>query len=92
LDVFTHLQMTGEFMAKKETTGGFEASLARLEKIVAELEQGDIELEKSLKLYEEGAKLIELCRKQLGEAQLRIEKIRPKEGGGLATEPMEEKE
>ena len=69
---------------------GFEAGMKRLEQIVAELEKGNIDLEKSLKLYEEGAALIESCRKQLAETQLRIEKIRPKEGGELGTEPMEE--
>ncbi len=77
-------------MAKSQGLG-FEAGMKRLEQIVAELEKGNIDLEKSLKLYEEGAGLIESCRKQLAETQLRIEKIRPKEGGELATEAMEEK-
>jgi exodeoxyribonuclease VII small subunit len=77
-------------MAKSQGQG-FEANMKRLEQIVAELEKGNIDLEKSLKLYEEGATLIESCRKQLAETQLRIEKIRPKEGGELATETMEEK-
>ena len=45
-------------------------------------------MDKSLKLYEEGAKLIEACRKQLTEAETRIEKIRPK-GDQLETEPFE---
>jgi exodeoxyribonuclease VII small subunit len=75
-------------MAAKEAKGGFEAGIKRLEQIVAELEKGDIELEKSLKLFEEGAKLIEACRKQLAEAQTRIEKLKPA-GGALAEEPFE---
>jgi exodeoxyribonuclease VII small subunit len=74
-------------MAKQEKQG-FEANIKRLEQMVAGLEKGDVELEASLKLYEEGAKLIEQCRKQLAEAETRIEKIRPK-GDRLETEPFE---
>jgi len=80
-------------MAKKDETPpekkpAFEVSLKRLEKIVADLEKGDIELEQSLKLYEEGAKLIASCRSQLQEAETRIEALRPA-AEGLAAEPME---
>ena len=82
-------------MAKKdegaEKKPGFEVSLKRLERIVADLEKGDIELEQSLKLYEEGAKLIAACRSQLEEAETRIEKLRPT-ADGLAAEPMEPEE
>jgi len=74
-------------MAKKAKVS-FESNIKRLEQIVAGLEEGDVELDKSLKLYEEGAKLIEACRKQLAEAETRIEKIRPKDDG-LETEPFE---
>lgn len=76
-------------MAKrKEPAAGFEASLKRLERIVAELEKGDIDLEKSLKLYEEGAKLIEALRRQLADSETRIEKLRSA-GDGLQSEPFE---
>jgi exodeoxyribonuclease VII small subunit len=78
-------------MARKETKGGFEANLQRLEQIVAELEKGEIDLERSLKLYEEGAGLIAACRKQLTEAETRIEKLRPT-AEGLAAEPFEGEE
>jgi len=67
---------------------GFETNMKRLEKIVEELEKGDIELEKSLDLYEQGAKLIEACRKQLTEAETRVEKLRPA-GDGLEAEPLD---
>jgi len=67
---------------------GFEANLKRLEQIVEQLEKGDIDLEKSLELYEQGAKLTEACRKQLQEAETRIEKLRPV-GDGLDAEPLE---
>ena len=82
-------------MAKKtesaEKKPGFEAGIQRLEKIVAELEKGDIELEQSLKLYEEGAGLIAACRKQLEEAETRIETLRST-ADGLAAEPLEAEE
>ena len=75
----------------KEEKAGFEGNLKRLEQIVGELEKGNADLEKSLKLYEEGAKLIESCRKQLAEAETRIEKLRATTEG-LVGEAMEEAE
>ena len=78
-------------MPKKQAKATFETNLKRLEAIVAELEKEEVDLEKSLKLYEEGAKLIEACQKQLAEAETRIEKLRPT-AEGLATEPVEPEE
>ena len=51
----------------------FEESLERLEQILKELERGDIPLERSLQLFEEGMKLSGACRKELDEAEGRIE-------------------
>ena len=51
----------------------FEESLERLEQILKELERGDIPLERSLQLFEEGMKLSAACRKELDEAEGRIE-------------------
>ncbi len=53
----------------------FEAALARLEEIVRRLESGDVGLEESIKIYEEGMKLKSLCAQKLSEAQQRVEKI-----------------
>ncbi len=53
----------------------YEESLKRLEEIVAKLEDGNLSLEDSLKLYEEGAVLSEKCRKMLSEAKLKITNI-----------------
>lgn len=50
----------------------FEDNMARLGKIVAELEKGDIALEKAVELYSEGVKLTEVCRKQLDESKIKI--------------------
>ena len=56
-------------MAKKKK---FESSLAQLEAIVKELESGSLDLDKMLKLFEEGMKLTQLCRGQLKEVEERI--------------------
>ena len=66
----------------------FEDCLQRLEKIVQELERGDVPLEKSLTLFEEGMQLSASCRKQLDEAEGKIE-ILLKQNGRLQTEPFE---
>lgn len=52
-----------------------ERSIKRLEEIVAELEQGEQELETALKSYEEGIKLARTCLEQLKAAELRIEEL-----------------
>jgi exodeoxyribonuclease VII small subunit len=51
----------------------FEASLAQLETIVRKLEDGDLPLEESLKLFEKGVALSRECRERLNEAERRIE-------------------
>lgn len=53
----------------------FEEALKSLEKIVAELESGQAPLEKSLQLYQEGARLKALCEARLEAARLQVEKI-----------------
>ena len=56
--------------AKQQT---FESSLSSLEKIVRKLEQGDLSLEESLKLFEDGVKLSRECQERLNQAERRIE-------------------
>lgn len=53
----------------------FEASMARLEQIVRAMERGDVALEESLKLFQEGTELVRNCQKLLEEAQLQVTKI-----------------
>jgi exodeoxyribonuclease VII small subunit len=66
----------------------FEECLDRLEKIVQELERGDATLEKSLTLFEEGMKLSSACRKELEEAEGKVE-ILLKQNGKLQAEPFD---
>ena len=53
----------------------FEAGLQQLETIVKEMESGELPLERALELFERGMKLSDACRKQLEEAETRIEKL-----------------
>lgn len=66
----------------------FEDCLQRLEKIVNELEKGDVPLEKSLTLFEEGMQLSGTCRKELEEAEGKVE-ILLKQNGKVQAEPFE---
>ena len=54
---------------------GFESRLARLERIVRELEGGELELEESLRLFEEGVAHLRAARGQLRTVELRIERV-----------------
>jgi exodeoxyribonuclease VII small subunit len=56
-----------------EAVPSFEASLDELERVVKELEKGELSLERSLELFERGMKLTADCRKQLDEAETRVE-------------------
>ena len=53
----------------------FEQNMARLEQIVRTMEHGDVALEESLKLFQEGTELVAACGKLLDEAQLQIKKV-----------------
>lgn len=53
----------------------FETNMERLEQIVRAMERGDVPLEESLKLFQEGTKLVESCGKLLDEAELQVKKI-----------------
>lgn len=76
-------------MAKKTDLDGvsFEKALAELEEIVRKLEQGSVELEESIALYERGAALKAHCEAKLKSAQERIEKIVVASDGAPRTEP-----
>ncbi len=66
----------------------FEECLQRLEKIVAELEKGDVPLDHALELFDEGMKLSSSCRKELEDAEGKVE-ILLKRNGKLQPEAFE---
>ena len=53
----------------------FEQNMQRLEQIVRAMERGDVALEESLKLFQEGTDLVRSCGKLLDEAQLQVQKV-----------------
>ena len=67
----------------------FEASLTELEAIVKQLEDGDLPLEESLKLFETGVKLSRECRERLTNAERRIEILLKDTNGGFRLEELE---
>jgi exodeoxyribonuclease VII small subunit len=72
-------------MAEKK----FEEAMERLEQIVESLEGGDLTLEESLKIFEEGMKLIRFCSKKLEEAEQKVTLLVKESGGTLTQQPFE---
>lgn len=72
----------------EQPTPGFESDLEELEKVVRQLESGDLPLEASLGLFEKGMSLSDSCRKRLEEAETRIE-ILLKKGGKVSPQPWQ---
>lgn len=68
----------------------FEASLEALEQIVRELEQGDLPLEKSLDLFEQGIRLSRECQERLSQAERRIEVLLRDNQGRPVVTPFED--
>ena len=68
----------------------FEASMARLEQIVRAMERGDVALEESLKLFQEGTELVRNCQKLLDDAQLQIKKIMTAPDGSPVEEEFQD--
>jgi exodeoxyribonuclease VII small subunit len=82
-------------MPKKEQTKSaaiepnFEAQLASLERIVRELERGELPLEQSLELFEQGVRLSRECQERLNEAERRIETLLRGGDGATIVVPFE---
>ncbi len=70
----------------------FEEAIQKLEKIVDDLETGELDIDKSLKIFEQGIKMSRVCSKKLSEAEAKIEKLTRDQKGELTTElfPVEE--
>ncbi|MET0624084.1 MAG: exodeoxyribonuclease VII small subunit [Pyrinomonadaceae bacterium] len=84
-------------MAKREQKNAaaatsFEGQLASLERIVRELERGDLPLEQSLELFEQGVKLSRECQERLNEAERRIEVLLRGGDGSTIAVPFESDE
>ncbi len=66
----------------------FEKAMTRLENIVDELERGDLDIDKSLEIFEEGIKMSRLCTKKLSEAEAKIQKLTKDKKGELIAVPF----
>lgn len=75
-------------MNEKNTT--FETSMQRLEQIVRTMERGDVALEESLKLFQEGTELVRSCGKLLDAAELQIKKVMTAPDGSPVLEDFQE--
>ena len=67
----------------------FEKDLKRLEDIVSKMEEGDIPLDESMKLFEEGIKLSRLCSERLDKAEKKVEIITADKNGNITTSSFE---
>ena len=76
-----------EETGEEKPLASFETALAELEKVVKELEAGDLPLERALDLFEKGIALSQTCRKQLEAAETRVE-ILLKKNGKVQPEPF----
>ena len=74
-------------MSQKKPT--FEENMQRLEQIVRAMERGEVPLEESLKLFQEGTELVRTCGKLLDEAQLQVNKIVVAEDGSPVEVPFD---
>jgi exodeoxyribonuclease VII small subunit len=81
------LKLEGGRMAKEKER--FEDALGKLEKIVSKLEDGEIPLEESLKLFEEGIRLSRLCNQKLEEAEKRVEILMKGKNGLIKPHPFD---
>ena len=72
----------------KAKTKTFEEKMQRLEEIVRAMERGDVALEESLKLFQEGTELVRSCGKQLEEAKMQATKVTAGADGAPQEEPF----
>lgn len=71
-----------------ENSKNFEANMQRLEQIVRAMERGDVALEESLKLFQEGTELVRSCSKLLDEAELQVKLVTTAPDGSPVLEDM----
>ena len=72
-------------MSKAVTEMGFEEAMAALEERVRKIESGELPLEETLALYEEGVQLAQRCHEQLDEADQRVAALKPGSSGAEET-------
>ena len=77
-------------MSKQENNKDFETSLKKLEKIVSDLENGELPLEESIKTFEEGVKLTKHCQNLLSKPEIKIQKLVESKDGSIDLEAFDD--
>ena len=77
-------------MKNDKTKVSYDATFNKLEKIVDKMGDGDISLEKGLKLFEEGMELINNCKETLNKAELKVKKLISDSDNKIITEDLNE--
>ena len=77
-------------MSKQENNKDFETSLKKLEKILSDLENGELPLEESIKTFEEGVKLTKHCQNLLSKAEIKIQKLVESKDGSIDLEAFDD--
>uniref|UniRef100_A0A7C3YXS7 Exodeoxyribonuclease 7 small subunit n=1 Tax=Desulfobacca acetoxidans TaxID=60893 RepID=A0A7C3YXS7_9BACT len=77
---------------KNQPEPSFEEALKRLEEVLDSLEHGDLNLEESVRAFEEGVGLVRFCHGKLDEVERRVEMLLKDEGGRFFTKPFPEEE
>ena len=77
-------------MSKQENNKDFETSLKKLEKIVSDLENGELPLEESIRTFEEGVKLTKHCQNLLSKAEIKIQKLVESKDGSIDLETFDD--
>jgi exodeoxyribonuclease VII small subunit len=77
---------------KKQNPKSFENALHRLEEVLESLEHGNLNLEESVKAFEEGVGLVRFCHGKLDEVERRVELLLKDEAGRFFTKPFPEEE
>lgn len=75
--------------SKVTPADSFEKNLDKLDRIVHQLEDADLQLEKAIHLFEEGMRLSEVCHRQLEEAEGKVEILLKKVSGKIAPQPFD---
>jgi exodeoxyribonuclease VII small subunit len=73
---------------REQALASFEESLKRLEKIVEQMERGDLPLEDSIKLFEEGTRLSAECKEHLEQAEGKVQILMKQRDGSVKAEPF----
>ena len=67
----------------------FEEAVKKLEKIVEEMESGELPLESMLSRFEEGTRLVKVCQTKLEEAEMKIQKLEKNSAGEISVKPVQ---